>query len=127
MRQNFLRKRRSPRNNCFYTCLALQQNQETWFMYSRCSSHMTRTKCNFINFDNTFKSKIKLTNDKQVNVERKSDIIVKTKRGNSKIIKDVFYVPSLSQNLLSVGQLMEKWYVLKFDDGVCLIIDKMKN
>lgn len=40
---------------------------------------------------------------------------------------DVHYVPNLSQNLLSVGQLIKRGYQLNFDNGECAIIDKKWN
>ena len=35
-------------------------------------------------------------------------IAVKTKNGSSKLIQEVFYIPVLAQNLISVGQLIKK-------------------
>lgn len=41
-----------------------------------------------------------------------------------KKINDVFYYPGIAQNLLSVGQMMKKWYKITFSDGQCEIPDK---
>lgn len=38
-----------------------------------------------------------------------------------------FYVPNLSHNLLSVGQLIQNYFSVHFDDGKCKILDKMRN
>ena len=48
---------------------------------------------------------------------------VQTKRGK-KFIHEVLFVPDLEQNLLSLGQLLEHDYALKFDNGECSIYDK---
>ncbi|KAF3669359.1 putative indole-3-acetic acid-amido synthetase GH3.1-like [Capsicum annuum] len=47
-------------------------------------------------------------------------ITIETQSG-TKIISDVLYVPDLNQNLLSVGQLLEKGFKLYFKDKHCLI------
>ena len=64
---------------------------------------------------------VTLEDGKLKKVEGKGTIIVHTEEGNQKFIHDVLYVPSLSQNLLSVGQLLRKGYSLYFDDGVCTV------
>ncbi|CAL8146975.1 unnamed protein product [Prunus armeniaca] len=58
-----------------------------------------------------------------VEAKGKGRIDVKTKKG-VKQIHDVLLVPKLSQNLLSVGQLVENGYRLVFQDGACIIYDK---
>ena len=49
---------------------------------------------------------------------------VKVKNGTSRFIQEVLYVPSLAQNLLSVGQLVQRGYSAKFDDDNCFVDDK---
>lgn len=49
---------------------------------------------------------------------------VKTKSGTNKFIHDVYYVPGLAHNLLSVGQLMNKGYSVLFDGNICEIKSK---
>jgi hypothetical protein len=46
-------------------------------------------------------------------------------KGNTglKLIYEVLYVPEINQNLLSVGQLLEKGYKVLFEDKFCLITD----
>ena len=40
-----------------------------------------------------------------------------------KLIYDVLFVPDIDQNLLSVGQLVEKRFKVYFDDRNCIIKD----
>ena len=40
------------------------------------------------------------------------------------LLYNVFIVPNLAHNLLSVGQLMDNGYTILFDDGACVIKDK---
>ena len=39
-------------------------------------------------------------------------------------IPDVYFVPGLKQNLMSVGQLVQKGYKVSFDNDVCTILDR---
>lgn len=70
------------------------------------------------------KSQVTLGDGKRHNVEGKGVVAVQTKDGTSKLIHDVLFVPSLAQNLLSVGQLAQKGYIVKFEGDHCLLIDK---
>ena len=112
----------------FYTCLNAQEGQnDTWYIDSGCSNHMTGNKNSFVNLDENIKSQITLGDGSNQEVAGKGTIVVKTKNGSSKYIPDVFYVPGLAQNLLSVGQLVQKGYMVKFDNNQCHIYDKKKG
>lgn len=57
-------------------------------------------------------------------VEGKGKVALETGCGNVKLLYDVYFVPNLSNNLLSVGQLMSSGYSVLFEDGACVIRDK---
>ena len=88
---------------------------------------MTKNKSCFVQLDETIKSKVTLGDGNVQTVEGKGTIAVKTQNGSQKYIHDVFYVLGLTQNLLSVGQLIHKNYKVIFDDDKCNIIDKRKG
>lgn len=59
---------------------------------------------------------------KRQNTKRPKNVtisVMKNKIGKSKHILDVLYVPGLTQNLLSVGQVIRKGYMAKFDGDYC--------
>ncbi|KAE8721974.1 hypothetical protein F3Y22_tig00014728pilonHSYRG00066 [Hibiscus syriacus] len=62
--------------------------------------------------------------DEEVMAEDEAEAMVKSSSGNVKLLYDVYYIPSLSQNLLSGGQLMATGYSIMFDDATCVIKDK---
>jgi hypothetical protein len=64
---------------------------------------MTRNKDSFLKIDECTKFDVLLGDDKEVEVNCKRTIVVKTKQGQVKHINDVLYVPGLAHNLLSVG------------------------
>ena len=88
---------------------------------------MTGNRDAFVKLDEEQKSQVKFGDGKLTNVEGKGSIVVKAQGGNSKLVHDVLYVPGLAQNLLSVGQLIQKGYLVKFDEDNCVIIDKKNN
>ncbi|XP_016570895.2 uncharacterized protein LOC107868760 [Capsicum annuum] len=61
---------------------------------------------------------------KKVEDERRGTIAIKIAQGDSKLIYDVQFVPSLAYKLLSVGQLMVNGYSILFDNDSCIVSDK---
>jgi len=68
-----------------------------------------------VKVDDTHHSKVKIRNSDYITVKGIGDICIDTELG-TKIILDVLYVLKIDQHLLSVGQLLEKDYVLVFKD-----------
>ncbi|CAL1393467.1 unnamed protein product [Linum trigynum] len=88
---------------------------------------MTGDLESFTDIDDQYCSQVKLGDGKKLKVEGKGTVVVCTEEGNKTLIRDVLYVPELTLNLLSMGQLMLKNYKLLFDNGVCDIINKADN
>ncbi|XP_052875075.1 uncharacterized protein LOC128280758 [Gossypium arboreum] len=76
----------------------------------------------FKELDRSFSSRIRIGNGNLIEARGKGDVLISSSSGN-KLISDVLYVPDIDQNLLSVGQLVEKGYSLIFKNGSCVIKD----
>ncbi|KAA8519704.1 hypothetical protein F0562_013851 [Nyssa sinensis] len=112
----------------FYSCMNVEHNsQNVWYLDSGCSNHMTGNREIFVELDGNYSSQAKLGDGKSKNVEGKGIVSILTKGGKEKFIHDVLYVPCLTQNLLSVGQMIQKGYKLVFDGEECLIFDKKNS
>ena len=107
----------------FITCNVAQKNtNDLWFLDSGCSNHMTGNKEFFENLDTSIKSEVKLGNNEIVEVNGKGTVNVITRHGK-KSISDVYFVPGLKHNLISVGQLSQKGYRVVFEKNLCTIFD----
>ncbi|KAJ0041452.1 hypothetical protein Pint_28226 [Pistacia integerrima] len=84
---------------------------------------MTRTRSLFKELDESQKLEVRLRDNKQIQVKGKGTISI-TSHGKVKLLNNVLFVPSLTHNLLSIGQLMVSGYCIVFDDGSCVIKDK---
>ena len=76
----------------------------------------------FKDLDKTYNSTVKVGNGGYVDVKERGTVVVKTNSG-MKLISDLLFVPDISQNLLSVGQMLGKQYSLQFKDNQCIIFD----
>lgn len=111
----------------FYSCeAASEEKNQTWYVDSGCSNHMSGDESIFSNLDTSRKSRVKLGNGALVHTKGKGTISIQTNLG-TKCIDDVLLVPSLEHNLLSVGQMMENGYALLFSGDSCKIYDKKRR
>nr|KYP43166.1 Retrovirus-related Pol polyprotein from transposon TNT 1-94 [Cajanus cajan] len=103
-------------------------NSETsgsWYLDSGCSNHMAKDANIFKDIDESVKVKVRIGNDTIVESKGKGTVMVETKKG-TRLITDVLLVPNLKENLLSIGQMMEKGYTLHFKGDTCKIYDNKK-
>jgi len=83
---------------------------------------MTHDKGMFVKLDITRFSTVRIRNGDYIEVKGIGDIAIDSDPGK-RIISDVLYVSEIDQNLLSVGQLLEKNYAVVFKDKTCEVFD----
>lgn len=70
--------------------------------------------------DDNFRHGVRLGNSSRMEVMGKGDVKFEVE-GVTQIVSDVFFVPDLTNNLLSVGQLQEKGVEVLISEGRCKI------
>eukprot|EP00253_Pinus_taeda_P036606 PITA_36606 len=70
---------------------------------SWCSNYMLANIEMFPNLDESVKSEVTLGTDSKVSVMGKGRVNILTKKGKKKYISDVYFVPGLKYNLISIG------------------------
>jgi hypothetical protein len=71
-------------------------------------------------FDDSFRSSVKLGNDSKMHVMGKGNLKLLI-GGIVQVITDVHYLPVLSNNLLSIGQLQQKNLTIVFQKDFCKV------
>lgn len=99
---------------------------EVWFLDSGCSNHMSGDKELFTSLNEKFKHSVKLGNNSRMEVAGKGNIKLLL-NGMMSTITEVYYVPELKNNLLSVGQLQEKGLAILIQGGMCKIYHPEKG
>lgn len=87
-----------------------------WFLDTCFSNHMTGQKAWLADFDESKKNNFKLDDNSSLQAEGIGDIIIQRINGAKIMIKDVLYVARMKCNLLSVGQLVEKGFLVVMKD-----------
>jgi len=99
---------------------------QTWYLDTGCTNHMCGKKELFADLDDSFRTKVKFGDGMFVPVTGKRRILITLKNGDHRYIYDVFYVPDMKSNLLSMGQLAEKGYVMHIVENKLSIFDKKR-
>lgn len=121
---NFTRENISQDNLLLVCNMVETKSDDIWFLDSGCSNHMIENIALFSKLDQSVKSQVTLETDSKVSVMGKGEVNILTKKGEKKTIADVYYVPGMKCNLLSIGQLVRKGYNVFFENDVCTIMDK---
>ncbi|PHU02687.1 Ubiquinol oxidase 2, mitochondrial [Capsicum chinense] len=101
-------------------CLTSSVSSDLWPIDSRCTNHMTCDKDLFKYLSPTEVITVRIGHGGYIPAKGIRTISIETQSG-TKTISDVLYVPDLDQNLLSVGQLLEKDFKLYFEEKNYLI------
>jgi hypothetical protein len=100
--------------------------EEMWYIDSGCSNHMVGTKEWFFDFDEKSRESVKLGNDSKMAVMGRGNIKLCI-GGKIHVITDVYYLPGLGNNLLSVGQLQQKNLTIVFKKNMCQLFHDEKG
>ncbi|KAG6417940.1 hypothetical protein SASPL_120137 [Salvia splendens] len=95
-----------------------EEKEEAWFLDSGCSNHMSGDKSWFSKLDEDFRCSVKLGNNSRLSVIGKGDVNLCV-NGRSLIISDVYLIPELTSNLVSLGQFVQKGCEILMHHGVC--------
>ena len=87
---------------------------------------MTGDKTWFVELDESFKHTVRLGNSKKLAVEGRGSVRFEVK-GITQTVTNVYYVPNLTNNLLSIGQLQEKRLVILIKEGTCRIYHQQRG
>ncbi|XP_012574203.1 uncharacterized protein [Cicer arietinum] len=93
------------------------EQSEFWYLDTGCSNHMTCNKYWFKNWNMEVKRKVMFADNSSVTAEGIGSVNFMSKDGQSSYINDVLYVPSMKNNLLSLGQLLQKGFSMRMEES----------
>ncbi|CAJ2653193.1 unnamed protein product [Trifolium pratense] len=93
---------------------------ENWFLDSGCSNHMSSNKDWFYDFDENYRDSVKLGDDSRMNVMGKGNVKLSI-NGRVHVFTNVYFIPGLKTNLLSIGQIQQKKATIVFKNNCCKV------
>lgn len=106
------------------TALSVNVQSELWYVDSGATSHMCRDRHIMKDFVEESSLQVIVANGDKLSTMGRGTVQVKLRNGVIKTISDVYYVPNLTANLLSVSAMVNKGFRVVFGSGTCQILDK---
>ncbi|KAM0826297.1 hypothetical protein ACQ4PT_068956 [Festuca glaucescens] len=98
-----------------------------WYFDTGASSHKTGQKFVFSSLDETVHGTVRFGDGSVVSICGKGSVVFRGQSGDQRVLADVYYIPSLRSNIISVGQLDEGGYKIGITDGVMTIHDLVRK
>lgn len=80
-----------------------EEEEGVWYLDNRESNHMTDNKKYFAEFNEKIKGKVKFGDGSCVEIGQKCSIIFESKTNERKLVHDIYFIPDLKSNILSLG------------------------
>jgi hypothetical protein len=103
-----------------------QIKEESWFLDSGCSNHMVGNKDWLYELDESYRDTVKLGDDSRMTVMGRGNVRLCI-NGKIHVITNVYYIPGLKTNLLSIGQIQQKNVTVVFKNDMCKIYHDEKG
>ncbi|XP_050908662.1 uncharacterized protein LOC127122358 [Lathyrus oleraceus] len=97
--------------------------EDWWYMETGRSNHLTGNKKWLVDFDYGKRTKIRCADDKYLNAEGMRNVRVIMSNCKFALIHNVWHVPNMKRNLMSVGQLIEKGFLVTMKDNLLKMYD----
>ncbi len=97
---------------------------DLWYLDNGASNHMTGDRRKFRELDETVTGVVRFGDASSVQIMGKGLILVACKNGDQWLLDDVYYIPSLCWNMVSLGQLTETGHRVVMDNDDLEVFDK---
>ncbi|XP_076950964.1 uncharacterized protein LOC143624111 [Bidens hawaiensis] len=104
-----------------------EKNEGTWYLDNGASHHMLGKKEFFTTLDEGISGQVKFGDGSEIEIKGKGNVTVVGKTGEKKTFCDVFYIPKLKTNLLSLGKLDEEGCKIEIANGILRLYDQKKR
>lgn len=97
---------------------------DTWYLDSGASNHMTGDWKKFKEIDTSFSGKVRFGDGSSVDIQGIGSIVFDGNDGNQWLLRDVYFIPKLRANLISLGQLTENGHMVVMDEDIITVTEK---
>ncbi|XP_076901465.1 uncharacterized protein LOC143555880 [Bidens hawaiensis] len=99
-------------------------DKNTWILDNGESNHMTGNPEWFSNIDRNKTSKVSFGDGSCVEIKGRGTIVVEGQMGEQRALNDVYFIPSLKNSIISLGQLDEGGCKIGIQDGILWIFEQ---
>ena len=100
------------------------ERDNLWYLDNGASNHMTGNLNFFSKLDERVTGKVKFGDDSRIDIKGKGSILFITGNGERKILSDVYFIPDLRSNIISLGQATESGCEIRMKEDYLYLYDR---
>ena len=100
-----------------------QDMTNLWYLDNGASNHMSGNRSFFRDLDEGVTGKVRFGDDSRIDIMGRGSILFKLKGGEKKMLNNVYYIPSLRSNIVSLGQATEAGCEVSMKDETLKLFD----
>lgn len=86
---------------------AAKGDEEEWYLDNGASNHMTGNRNLFSELNERIVGKVRFGDGSCVDIKGRGSILFQGKRGEQRLLTNIYYIPALKNNIMSLGQATE--------------------
>jgi transposase InsO family protein len=98
-----------------------------WILDTGASNHMSGSKAAFAHLDSGIHGSVRFGDGSTAQIEGSGTVLFTGKNGEHQTLSNVYYLPRITANIISVGQLDETGYQVLVEDGFMRIRDEERR
>jgi hypothetical protein len=98
-----------------------------WILDTGASNHMSGSRAAFANLDTGITGSVRFGDGAVAQIEGSGNVLFSCKNGEHRSLPNVYYLPRLTANIISVGQLDEGGFEVLVEEGVMRIRDEERR
>lgn len=103
------------------------QRDVAWYLDTGASNHMTGRRDVFAELDTGVTGSIKFGNGSIVDIRGRGTVLFSCQTGQHRALTDVYFIPQLRSNIVSLGHLEENDCQVLIEDGVLRVRDRQRR
>jgi len=99
------------------------QRRDIWVLDTGASNHMTGCREAITSLDTSVGGSVRFGDGSLVEIAGIGSVLLQTKHHGHKVLSEVYFIPKLKSNIISLGQLEEGGCKVVLEDGFCDVFD----
>ena len=100
-----------------------KKEEGMWYLDNGASNHMTGGKSYFSELNENIKGRVKFRDGSCVEINGKGSILFEARTEEHKLLTDIYYIPELKSNIISLGQATEQGCDVRMKDNYLTLRD----
>jgi hypothetical protein len=96
---------------------------DVWVLDTGARNHMTGTRSMLTQLDDSVRGTVKFGDGSRVEIHGIGSVVMQDHHQAHKLLTDVYYIPKLRSNIVSLGQLEEKGFEVSLKNGKLRVFD----